>query len=94
MSKTSNLSFSEILLLFLEMRFRAMPKNFIFHFFESIQFDKIFLCGKRGTVVEYLIVVPKIVGSRPSAAAFEIFQLCQSFLSPRGFDPGSSMKQA
>jgi hypothetical protein len=28
---------------------------------------------KHGSVVEYLIVVPKIVGSRPSAAAFEIF---------------------
>jgi hypothetical protein len=40
--------------------------------------------GKRGVVVEYLIVVIKIVGSRLSAAAFEIFQLCRSFLaSPR-----------
>ncbi len=51
---------------------------------------------KRGTAVEYLIVVPKIVRSRPSAAGFEIFHFCRSFfvLPPRGFDPGSSMKQA
>jgi hypothetical protein len=40
-----------------------------------IQFDRNNSKRKRGTVVEYLTVVPKIEGSRPSAAAFEIFQL-------------------
>ena len=34
-----------------------------------IQFDKNYSWEKRGTVVEYRIVVPKIVGSRPNAAA-------------------------
>ena len=48
-----------------------------------IQFDKQLLQRKRGGVVEYLIVVTKIVGSRPSAAVFEIFQLCQSFFCLR-----------
>ncbi len=37
--------------------------------------------GKRGVMVEYLIVVTKIAGSRLSAAAFEIFQLCRSFFA-------------
>jgi hypothetical protein len=34
-----------------------------------------------GTVVEYQIVIPKVVRSRPSGVAFEIFQLCGSFLA-------------
>ncbi len=61
-----------------------------------IKFDMSHYQGKRGAAVEYLIVVPKIVSSRRSAAAFKIFHFCRSFfvLPPRGFDPGSSMKQA
>ncbi len=54
----------------------------------SIQFDRSILYGKRGTVVEYLIVVPKIVGSRPSAAAFEIFQLCRSYFASPSIPSG------
>ncbi len=45
------------------------------------QFDRQISQGKRGAVVEYLIVDTKVVGSRPTGAAFEIFQLCRSFFA-------------
>jgi hypothetical protein len=49
---------------------------------------------QRGTVVEHQIVVPKIERSRPSGVALEYSSSVEVFLLPRGFDPGSSMKQA
>ncbi len=55
-----------------------------------IQFDKQLLQGKRGVVVEYLIVVSKIADSRLSAAAFEIFQLCLSFFASARIRSGRS----
>ncbi len=47
-----------------------------------------------GAVEEWQSVVPKVVRSRPSIVAFEIFSSVEVFLPPPGFDPGSSMKQA